>query len=166
DARIGGGARRCRRDRVVGLELDHRPHDEPERSGGSLDELELRDEPRVEALAGLVAGEEVVAERFDHVIERHAAVRDRAGAQHDRQGAQEHARRTDLAALVLRGRRTEPRTEQLVRAIEEMDLHARSVHCYNLAMPLARQVVAILMIAACGKPTGTTMHSESAKPSP
>ena len=44
DRGIGRGARRGGRDRIVGLELDHRPHDEAERGRGTLGELELRDQ--------------------------------------------------------------------------------------------------------------------------
>jgi len=43
DARIGSGARRGGRDRVVRFEVDHRPHHEPERRGRAFGDLELRE---------------------------------------------------------------------------------------------------------------------------
>ena len=87
DALVRRRVRGRRRDRIIGLELDHRPDLQAERRRRTLGERELRDQPFVEALAGLVAGEQVVAERFDHVVERDAAVRDLARAQQHRERA-------------------------------------------------------------------------------
>ena len=132
------------RDRVVGLELDHRPGDEAHRGDRPLRELELRDQALRDALAGLVAGEQVVAERLDHVVERDTRVRDRAAAEQHGEAPHEAAHRADLAPGVLRGRRAEPRAEQLVRAVDQVDLHDRDTTRYNHAMesPLAADAVA------------------------
>ena len=72
DAGRVGPARRGRRERVVGLEADHRPAHDAERLGGALRERKLRHQLLGHALARLVAGEQLVAERLDHVIERDA----------------------------------------------------------------------------------------------
>jgi len=104
--RAGGG-----RDRVVGFEVDHRPRDQAERLGRALRHLELTEQSRVDIVTGLVAGEQLVPERLDHVIECDATVRDRSGTQDERERAQEDARRPDLDAIVLCGRRTEPRAK-------------------------------------------------------
>src|SRR5262249_3147979 len=48
---------RCRRgERVVGLELDHRPYDHTHRGERFLQRVELRPERRLDAFACLVAG--------------------------------------------------------------------------------------------------------------
>ncbi len=75
DARIGGGAVRGRSQRVVGFQLDHRPDDDAHRGERALQRLELSPQRRLDSLAGLVIGPQVVAERFDHVIGRDADMR-------------------------------------------------------------------------------------------
>ena len=59
-----GGARK----RVVGLELDHGPDGDPARGHDLFQQRELREQMGVDPGAGLVAGPEIVAERFDDVI--------------------------------------------------------------------------------------------------
>ena len=59
-----GDARR-RGERVVGLELDHRPDDDAHRGERVLERMELREQRRLDAGRGLVAGPQVVAERLD-----------------------------------------------------------------------------------------------------
>ena len=78
---IRGGDPRGGRERVVRLELDHRPHDDAHRGQRLFERMELREQRRLDALAGLVARPEVVAERLDDVIGRDADVR-RALLQH------------------------------------------------------------------------------------
>ena len=77
DARVRGGRCRRRRQRIVGLELDHRPDGDAERRQRLFEQRELREEVGVDALAGLVAGPQIVAERLDHVVGRDADVRAR-----------------------------------------------------------------------------------------
>ena len=72
-AEAGGG----RGERVVGLELAHRPDGHPQRTDGLLGGVELREELGRHALLGLVAGEEVVAEGADGVVEGDRDVGDR-----------------------------------------------------------------------------------------
>ena len=66
---------RGRSERVVGLELDHRPDRDAHRRERLLERLELRAQCGVDALAGLVAGPQIVAERLDDVVGRDADVR-------------------------------------------------------------------------------------------
>ena len=75
------GDARGRGERVVGLELDHRPHGDAHRGERLLERLELRQQRRVDALPGLVARPQVVAERLDHVVGGDADVR-RARLEH------------------------------------------------------------------------------------
>ena len=85
----GGGGQR-----VVGLVLDHRPDDDAERRRGVLGRMELGEQVGVDAVAGLVAGEQVVAERLDHVVEGAGHVRDaRFAQQRDRASPAGRARR-------------------------------------------------------------------------
>ena len=72
---VSGGDARGGRERVVGLELDHRPDRDAHRRERVLERMELRAQRRVDAVAGLVAGPEVVAERLDDVVGRDADVR-------------------------------------------------------------------------------------------
>jgi len=165
DGRIVAQPVRGGRDRVVGLELDHRPHHEAERRGGALGELELRDQRLGQALAGLVAGEQLVAERLDHVIERDARVRDRALAEHHGQAAHQAADRAHLAAAGLRRRGAEPRPEQLVGAVDEVNLHGRKATRYNRGM---RATALACLALACASPRTPPMTkpASSLPPSP
>ena len=61
--------------RVVRLELCHRPNRDAEGGGRLFHEVELRDDVRVHALARLVAVEEIVAKGLDGVVEGHRQVR-------------------------------------------------------------------------------------------
>src|SRR5262249_54165780 len=81
DARVGRGEVRRRRERVVGLELDHRPDDDAHRGEPLLERVELPEQRPLHALGGLVAGPEAVAERLDDVVGRDAHVR-RAALEH------------------------------------------------------------------------------------
>ena len=57
--------------RVVRLELDHRPHQDPEGGEGLLEGPGLGPQIGIDAVARLVAGPQVVAEGLDHVVGRH-----------------------------------------------------------------------------------------------
>jgi hypothetical protein len=74
DRRIRGEAPAGRSDRVVGLELDHRPDDEPERPDRVLDDRELGQQLGRHTRRRLVAQPEVVPERLDDVVGRAADV--------------------------------------------------------------------------------------------
>ena len=87
-----------RRQRVVGLELDHRPHRDAERRERVLEQRELREQLGVHALARLVAEPEVVAERLDDVVGGHADVR-RPLLEHPEHRAEHAAHRGDLDAV-------------------------------------------------------------------
>ena len=110
--------------RVVGLELDHRPHGHAHRGERFLERMELRPQRRLDALAGLVAGPQIVAERLDDVIGRDADVR-RAALDHlaarccstPSDGAE------GLVLPLAEAAQAVEVTEQLVGAVDEMDDH-------------------------------------------
>src|SRR5437667_8780594 len=89
--------------------------------------MELRPQSGVDALSGLVAGPELIAEGFDDVIGRHADVR---GSPLDRlQHRSEHpgdgAERRVLA--LVEAAETVEVTEELVGAVDEMNDHGGMV---------------------------------------
>ena len=69
----------------------------PSAAHGALGERELREQVLGHALAGLVAVEQIVAERLDHVVEGDADVGDAGLAQQEEHRAQEAAGGADLA---------------------------------------------------------------------
>ena len=97
-----------RRERVVGLELDHRPHGDAERGERFFEQRKLRPQVRLDAVAGLVPGPEPVPERLDDVIGRHAHVRG-AAVDHREDGREHAAHRADFAAVGI-ARATGPRS--------------------------------------------------------
>ena len=131
-----GNAANCaarRRERVVALELDHRPHDDPERAARVLGRPELREQLRVDAVAGLVAGVEIVAERLDHVIERDRDVRDAGLAEQREHRAQQAAHGADLEAVGGRARRAAVvRAKQLERSVDEVNFHGDTIRFLQL----------------------------------
>ena len=113
------------RERVVGFEVLHRPDPHAERAHGVLDVVELRDEIRVDALAGLVPVEERVAERSERVVEGDGDVGRRlVGIVEQREELRDDADR-GLQRLPRRGRvvRTlgEVRAEELEGAVDDVE---------------------------------------------
>src|SRR5262249_31930959 len=94
-----------------------------------LERVKLRQQLGFDARAGLVAGPQVVAERFDDVIGRDAQVGGSA-FQHAEDGAQHAGDGADFISpgVVLPGHGKEM-PEQLVGAVEEMDFQA--LRCPN-----------------------------------
>ncbi len=122
-ARLPRRARR-RGERIVGFELDHRPHGHAHRGERFLQRMKLRPQRRLDAVAGLVAGPQVVAERLDDVIGRDADVR----------GAASRSSRSTVLSTPIDGAerlvlalaeaaQAVEVTEQLVGAVDEMDDH-------------------------------------------
>ena len=68
DTRIGVRQRCCRRERIVGLKLHHRPNGNPRRRESLFQQRELREQIRIDAVARLVSGPQIIPERFDDVI--------------------------------------------------------------------------------------------------
>jgi hypothetical protein len=123
DARVGRGHGRCGGQRVVGLELNHRPDDHAERAQRVLQRVELGAESGIHALTGLVARPERVAKRFDDVIGRHAQVR-RARLEHRDDGRDHAVDRPQLGTDVpAEGRRGEEIAKQLERPVDQVDDH-------------------------------------------
>ena len=122
---VGRGDPRRRRQRVVGLELDHGPDGDAHVHERLLQRNELGAQRGIHAGPGLVAGPEVVAEGLDHVIGRDADVRRAAldqlqhGVQHPRGGAE------SLAVLPASAAATVEVAEQLIGAVDEVNDHRR-----------------------------------------
>ena len=87
--------------------------------------MELAPERRVDPLARLVAGPELVAERLDHVVGRHAEVGG-AALQHAEHRSQDPDHPADLVAPPVRrsGDGVEM-PEELVGPVDEMHAHPR-----------------------------------------
>ena len=124
DARVGRRERGGRGEPVVGLVLDERPHREAGRGERLLERVELRAQRGVDARAGLVARVEIVAERLDHVVAGDADV-GRALLEQPDQRREHAAHGAHLLAVRARVRRhREEVPEQLVGAVDQVDLHA------------------------------------------
>ena len=116
---------RRRRQRVVGFELDHRPHRDAERLRPSSSSGNCAKQLRRHAAARLVAGPQVVAERLDHVVGGDADV-GRALLEHPQHRAEHATDRRDLHAVGVEVRRhAEVVAEELVGAVDEVHLHRR-----------------------------------------
>jgi hypothetical protein len=125
--RVGRGPRRRRGERIVGLELHHRPHRNSGLGERLLEQRELRHQVGGHPLPGLVAGPELVPERFDDVIGSHPEIPD-ALAEQAAEGGQHAPDGRNLAPTLVAGRRNRVVvTEELVRAIDEIDLQKRSL---------------------------------------
>ena len=59
---------RGRSERIVGLELDHRPDDNAHRRERLLEGMELRAQCALDTGAGLVVRPKPIAKRLDHVV--------------------------------------------------------------------------------------------------
>ena len=127
DATVVRRHRRRRREGVVGLELDHRPDPNAEGLEGLLEQGELGPELRSHLGTRLVAGPQVVAKRLDDVIGGDPDVGDALGE--ERRHRPEHApRRSHLGPVVgSRGRPAEELAEELVGAVDQVDLHGASL---------------------------------------
>ena len=126
DTRITRRRRRRGGERIVRLELHHRPDDDAGRREGLFEQRELRQQVRFDACAGLVAWPQPVAKRLDDVIGRNSDVRGAAAdhAQHRRDDASD---RGDLAAVPIPcGRQRVVVPEQLVCAVDQIDVQVRS----------------------------------------
>ena len=120
---IGRPEGRPRRERVVRFQLDHGPNDDSHGGERILERLELRRERGIDPLPCLVAGPERVAEGLDDVVGGDADVggplldhlQDRV--EHAGHGAQRRIFLQFGAAQAVKV------TEQLVRAVDEVDDH-------------------------------------------
>ena len=125
-ARIRRGRRRGSRQRVVSLELHHRPHRDAQRRQHLLEQRKLREQVGLDAVARLVAGPELIAERLDDVIGRDPDVGG-ADRHHAEQRCQHAADRSDFPAVAITCRRDGiVMPEELVRAVDEMNVHTSS----------------------------------------
>src|SRR2546429_2894762 len=114
-----------RRERVVGLELLHRPDHHAHVAQRVLERMELREQVRLDAFAGFIARPEIIAKRFNDVVGGHTDVR-RASLEHPEHRAEHADDRGDFVAIsveLFRHRVEMP--EQLVGAVQEVDFHDR-----------------------------------------
>ena len=119
--RIPGRRRGRGGQRVVRLELHHRPDDNPHRGERLFEERELRQEIRIDARARLVARPQRVAERFDDVVGRHADVRGAAAIDHAEHRGEDAAHRAHFRAVsLLRRRHRVVVPEELVGAVDQV----------------------------------------------
>jgi hypothetical protein len=85
--------------------------------------MELRQQRLVDPRPGLVAGPEVVAERFDDVVGGHRQVGGAVSEQVEHR-AEDALERSDLQAVgVLLGRHRVEVPEELVGAVDQVDQH-------------------------------------------
>ena len=128
DARVLRGDPRGGGQRVVGLELDHRPHRDAHRGERLFQGMELRPERAIDAFAGLVVGPELVPERLDDVIGGDAEV---GGAllDHLEHGVQQAGDGAEgLVLALVEAAQAVEMAEQLVGAVQDMDDHS-GVYC-------------------------------------
>jgi len=118
----GGGG-----EGVVALEAIHWPDCHAEGAGGLLGEVELGEQLRVDTSLGLVASEEVVAERADGMVERHREMGDGfLGVVQQRQQRLDDANcrlRVSSRGRVVAGTLRVVSPIELVRPIDEMQPH-------------------------------------------
>ena len=140
DSVVVPGHRRRRCEGVIGLQFAHREDPHAERFEGLLEQSELGLQLRRHLGAVLVAGPHLVAERFDDVIGCNTHMGYATG--------QERGHRPDDAAhrphlgpvRAGAGRPAEELAEELVGAVDQIDLHGHSLPCANAPdMTYARQ---------------------------
>ena len=128
DRRIRRGLLRRGRQRIVRFPLHHRPDRHAERRAARPRAAETARAGPARCRRRSCSRPQPVAERLDDVIGRHRDVRGAAGdhAQHRREHA---SHRADLHAVrVTRRRHRIVVPEQLVRAVDQVNVHAGS-HC-------------------------------------
>ena len=106
--------------RVVGLELDHRPDHDPHRGQRVFQRMKLRPQGAVDAFARLVALPEVVAEGLDDVVGRDADVRG-AAFEHLRDRVEDAGDRPERGIPFLRPPDPVELAEELVGPVDEVD---------------------------------------------
>src|SRR5438093_12310351 len=110
--------------RVVRLELDHRPDHDADRLERALGQWKLGEQVLRNALLGLVAWPEVVAEAADHVVGGHGEVGDVGLAQERERRSDQAPDGSDFTPVgAARWIHAVVGPEELVSAVEEMKLH-------------------------------------------
>ncbi len=121
---LAGPATCRRRQRIVRLVVIHRPNRDPERGDPPFREEELVEELLIDPGAGLVLGVDGIAEGFDDGVEGGRDMGDAGLGNEAQHRGHDASDRPDLPAV---GRQalwgTEVGTEQLVGAIDQVQLH-------------------------------------------
>ena len=129
--RIARGNCRTGGERIVCLELDHGPDDDAGRGEGFFEQVELGQEIRFDPFAGCVAGPQLIAAGLDDVIGRNRDVRG-AAAHHSEDRREHTAHRGNLATVPIpRGGKCVVVPEQLVCAVDQMNVHGREAPVGN-----------------------------------
>jgi hypothetical protein len=127
DTCFAAEAERCGSERIVGLELNHRPDYNPQGSNRLLGQRELGQQLWGNTLTGLVAWEEAIAERLDHVIEGTGYVCSARFGEKHKQAVEQAKCGADFAAVEsLSGRCSEVAAEKFVGAVYKVKLHCNS----------------------------------------
>src|SRR5262249_23112928 len=108
---------------VVRLDLDHGPHGDAHRGERLLQWIELRPERRLDAGARLVAGPQIVAERFDHMVGRDTDVRTTRLDRLQHSGQHPDHRPEWRVLAVRESANAVEVSKQLVRAVDQVNEH-------------------------------------------
>ena len=114
---------RGRSERIIGFELDHRPHDNAHRRQRLLKRMELREQRGLDAGAGLVVRPKPITKRLDHVVGGDAEIRVAVldHLEHGLQHADDRAVRA-VHAFVEPAQTVEV-TKELVGAVDKVNDH-------------------------------------------
>ena len=119
---IPSGRHRPGSQRIVRLKFHHRPDDNAGRREHVFEQWELRQQVGFNAFAGLVTRPQSVAKRFDDVIGRNGDVRGAALDHAQHRGEDASDRGHFAAVLIPRGRQRVVVPEQLVCAVDQIDV--------------------------------------------
>ena len=164
DALVRRRKMRGRRQRVIRLQLDHRPCRHSHRRQKLFEGVKLRPQRRIDSFAGLIAGPKLVAERLDDVVGGHSDVR-RSFIQHLHDGAEHSRHRPERLIGQLAAAKTVEMAKELVRAVDEVNDHMAYDICYHTYMkrttifvPEALERDLQLYARRAGKPTAAIVR--------
>lgn len=121
--------------RIVGLELHHRPEDHSKGGDRLFGQGELGEEVWIDPCRSFVSGIEIVAERFDDMIEGAGDVGHLRPCQQGEQASQEAEGCADFPAVggsLWRG--AEVVSEQFVCAVYQVEFHCRPLLMFEVGI--------------------------------
>ena len=122
DARVAAGNLSGRRQRIVGLVFDHRPHRDAQRGERFLEHGKLREQFGFDAGTRLVSRPEPIAKRLDDVVGGDADVRGAGGDQAEHRADHAADRGHFPSRGVFRRRKGVVVAEQLVGAVDQVNV--------------------------------------------